>query len=100
MDLEKIKNTVEKWSKHHQIEILKIIKKNSSTINENKSVIYINMSFLSEKTLNEIQQYIIYVQDQEKILTSLECKKEVFKNSFFLEKEKEKEKEKENEYRE
>ena len=87
MDLETIKKTIEQWPKHHQIEVLKIIKNSSSTINENKSGIYINMSFLSETTISEIQTYIKYVQDQEYILTPLECQKEGFKNSFFIEKE-------------
>jgi predicted component of viral defense system (DUF524 family) len=88
MDLETIKNTIESWPKHHQLEILKIIKNNeSSTINENKSGIYINISFLSEKTMNEIKRYIEYVQDQEKILTPLESQKDGFKNTFFMEKE-------------
>lgn len=87
MDLETIKKTIEQCPKHHQIAILKIIKNSSSTINENKSGIYINMSFLSEKTIDDIRTYIKYVQDQEQILTPLECQKEDFKNSFFIEKE-------------
>jgi len=87
MDLETIKKTIEQWPKHHQIEVLKIIKNSSSTINENKSGIYINMSFLPESTITEIQTYIQYVKDQEHILTPLECQKEGFKNSFFIEKE-------------
>ena len=87
MDLETIKKTIEQWPKHHQLEILKIIKTSSSTINENKSGIYINMSFLTEKALEEIRLYIQYVKDQETILTPLECQKEDFKYSFFTEKE-------------
>jgi hypothetical protein len=85
MDLEIIKKTIEQWPKHHQVEILKIIKNSSSTINENKSGIYINMSFLPENTITEIQGYIKYVQDQEHILTPLESQKEGFKNNFFTE---------------
>ena len=87
MDLETIKKTIEQWPKHHHVEILKIIKNSSSTINENKSGIYINISFLPETTIEQIKGYIQYVQDQEKILTPLECQKEGFKNSFFVEKE-------------
>ena len=85
MDLEIIKKTIEQWPKHHQVEILKIIKNSSSTINENKSGIYINMSFLPENTITEIQGYIKYVQDQEQLLTPLESQKEGFKNNFFTE---------------
>jgi hypothetical protein len=87
MDLEIIKKTIEQWPKHHHIEVLKIIKNSSSTINENKSGIYINISLLPEKTILELQAYIKYVQDQEHILTPLECQKEGFKNTFFIDKE-------------
>jgi hypothetical protein len=87
MDLETIKDTIEQWPKHHQVEVLKIIKNGSSTINENKSGIYINMSFLPETTISEIKSYIKYVEDQEQILTPLESQKEGFKNSFYIEKE-------------
>ena len=87
MDLETIKKIIEQWPKHHQVEVLKIIKNSSSTINENKSGIYINMSFLPESTITEIHTYIQYVKDQEHILTPLESQKEGFKNSFFIEKE-------------
>jgi hypothetical protein len=83
MDLEKMKSIIEELPKHHQIEILKIIKNSSSTINENKSGIYINMSFLPENTIQELIRYIKYVQDQEQVLTPLECQKDGFKNSFF-----------------
>ena len=85
MDLDTIKKTIEAWPKHHQLEILKIIKNSATTINENKSGIYVNMSYLSEKTLQEIYTYIKYVQDQEQILTPLETQKEGFKNTFFME---------------
>ena len=85
MDLETIKKIIEQWPKHHQVEVLKIIKNSSSTINENKSGIYINMSFLPESTITEIHTYIQYVKDQEHILTPLESQKEGFKNNFFTE---------------
>lgn len=83
MDLEKMKSIIEELPKHHQIEILKIIKNSSSTINENKSGIYINMSFLPEATIEEMNSYIKYVQDQEQVLIPLESQKDGFKNSFF-----------------
>jgi len=88
MNLENIKSVVEGFSKKHQIEILKLIKNNSNvTINENKSGIYINLAFLPEKTLEMIQKYIAYVQDQESLLDPVECQKQTFKQTFFIEKE-------------
>jgi len=91
MDLEKIENIkkmVDLMKKQHHIEILKIIKKNPAIkINENKSGVYINISFLPIQTIEEIQAYIDYVQDQEKLLMPFETQKEDFKNTFFVEKE-------------
>ena len=88
MDLEGIKNVIESLSKKHQIEVLKIIYEGSpTTINENKSGIYINMAFLKKDTMDRLKQYIEYVQDQEKMLKPMESQKEDFKNTFFIEKE-------------
>ena len=88
IDLDKIKNIVENMTKHHQIEILKIIKYGSpNKINENKSGCYINLSFLPQHTIDEIHKYIEYVLKQEQILIPFEQEKDCFKNTFFQEKE-------------
>lgn len=88
MDLEKMKNVIESFNKKSQIEVLKIIQETSpSTINENKSGIYINMTFLKKETLDRLHQYIEYVDDQETLLQPFESQKEDFKNTFFIEKE-------------
>jgi hypothetical protein len=86
-NLETIKSDIEKMSKNHHIEILKILKRNSNVkLNENKSGVYINLSFLSEQTLVELYNYINYIHDQETSLNQLESQKNDFKNTFFLEK--------------
>jgi hypothetical protein len=85
--LENLKNTIESMSKYHQIEILKILSKKLSKINENKSGCYINMSFLPEDTLKELEEYVSYIKDQEESLETMEYQKEEFKNAYFIEKE-------------
>jgi len=88
MNLEKIKSSIESMSKDHHIEILKIMKKNQNVkINENKSGVYINLSFLPEETLEEVSNYIGYINAQEMSLQSMESIKEEFKTKFFIEKE-------------
>ena len=88
MDLEDVKKTIESFNKNHQIEVLRIIQQcPTSIINENKNGIYINMTFLKNQTIERIREYIVYVQDQEKMLKPMECQKEDFKNTFFIEKE-------------
>ena len=87
-EIEGLKSTIESLSKNHQIEILKIIKKNQSVkINENKSGVYINLTFLPKDTMEEISQYLGYVNGQEHMLSPLEKEKDEFKNTFFVEKE-------------
>jgi len=88
MDLENITKTIESLNKIHQIEILRIIQKDSlSVINENKNGIYINMAFLTTDTIENIRQYILYILDQEQMLKPIESQKDDFLNTFFIEKE-------------
>jgi hypothetical protein len=88
MDLEILKTKIEKMSKMHHIEILKILKKNGNVkLNENKSGVYVNLSFLPKDTISELENYLNYIEDQETSLIVLENQKEEFKNSFFIEKE-------------
>jgi hypothetical protein len=85
--LENIKNEIELMNKYNQIEVLKILENNMCKINENKSGVYINLSFLSEKTIIELEKYVEYTKDQEDSLNTMEYQKEEFKNAFFIEKE-------------
>jgi hypothetical protein len=86
-NLENLKKTIETLNKYHQVEILKILTKNLCKINENKSGCYVNLSFLNEESIEEIQKYIAYVKDQEESLNTMEYQKEEFKNAYFITKE-------------
>ena len=83
--LEQMKELIEKMNKHHQIEILKIIYKDPSsiTINENKNGIYINLAYLPANVIEDICKYIQYTEQQETSLNVLEVQKNKFKNTFF-----------------
>jgi hypothetical protein len=85
--LEQIKLAIEKMNKYHQIEILKILSANSCKLNENKSGVYVNLSFLSNESLDKLKQYIEYNREQEDSLDTIEYQKKEFQNSFFIEKE-------------
>ena len=86
--LESLKNRIEKLSKTEHIEILKIIKNNPSVkLNENKSGVYINLTFLPESILEQITQYLNYIQQQESMLNPMEKEKMDFKKIYFIEKE-------------
>ena len=79
-----IKYKIEKMSKNNQIEILKILKKHQNIkLNENKSGIFVNLSFLSKEIIEEIDKYVNYVNDQEIDINTIETQKQEFKNTFF-----------------
>lgn len=86
-DLDRIKTAIESMNKYNQVEILKILNKTDCKLNENKSGVYVNLSFLSEDTLMQLRNYISYTRDQEDTLITMEYQKEEFKNSYFIEKE-------------
>lgn len=82
--MESLKNRIDRMSKSQHIEILKILRKNPEVkLNENKSGIFINLSFLPEDIVTAIDEYVKFVEDQEKAIDSLETQKEEYKNAYF-----------------
>ena len=80
-----IREQLENMSKFNQIEVLRILTKNKNTIiNENKYGIHINLSELQNSVLNELMNYITYVNTKEIYLNNAEQEKEKYKNTFFL----------------
>ena len=83
--LSSIKDKIERMPKNNQIEVLKILKKYQNIkLNENKSGIFVNLSFLSKEILEEIDKYVNYVNDQETVINTIETQKQEFKNAFFV----------------
>ena len=83
--LSSIKDKIERMSKNNQIEVLKILKKYQNIkLNENKSGIFVNLSFLSKEILEEVDKYVNYVNDQETVINTIETQKQEFKNAFFV----------------
>ena len=79
-----LKDKIEKMTKTQQLDVLRILKKNSAIkLNENKSGIFVNISFLPKESIEEIDKYVKYVGDQESELNLLENQKQEFKNTFF-----------------
>jgi hypothetical protein len=82
--LSTIKDKIERMPKNNQIEVLKILKKYQNIkLNENKSGVFVNLSFLSKEILEEIDKYVNYVNDQEMVINTIETQKQEFKNAFF-----------------
>ena len=84
-NLEKIKTKIESMGKQHHIEILKILKKHSNVrLNENKSGVFINLSFLQKDVMDEIIKYIDFIGVQEDSIRYLENQREEYKSIFFV----------------
>jgi hypothetical protein len=81
--LTQLKNSIEKMQKVNQIEVLRILKKQNAKLNENKSGILVNLTFLQKDTINELCNYVKYVQEQETMISMDEAQKNEFKNTYF-----------------
>lgn len=82
--LEVIKTRIENMNKIQHIEILKILQNNPAVkLNENKSGVFVNLSFLPDNAINQINEYLEYVQDQESALRSNETQKMDYKKTYF-----------------
>jgi hypothetical protein len=83
-ELNYIQTTIEEMNKINQVEVLRILKKyNNVTLNENNNGIYVNLSELEKKILDELINFINYVNNQESMLNAVEKQKEDYKNNFF-----------------
>ena len=84
--IENIKAKVDKMSSSQQLEILKILHANGDVkLNENKSGVFVNLSFLPKTAINAIEEYLKYVNDQEESLDVIETRKETVKHEYFEE---------------
>jgi hypothetical protein len=84
-ELQVMRDAIELMPKFNQVEILRILTKNSDvTINENKYGIHINLSDLNQPLIDELKIYIRYVKSQELQLDQTEKQKESFKNTYFM----------------
>lgn len=83
-ELDYIRETIENMNKFNQIEVLRIMNKhNEVTLNENKYGVHINLSELKNEIIEELFNYIKYVNTQEVTLHQDEKQKESFKNIYF-----------------
>ena len=80
MNKEKVKNsceTIDKMEQRDHIEILKIIKHSHANIHvtENNNGCFINMDDVDEKTVENIEKYVEFLNQKEKELKEQEMKK-------------------------
>lgn len=77
---------IESLEPKHHIIIGAILKKDVNIkFNENKNGVMINASTISEESIQEIQKFLSYIEEQESILYKIEVKKEEMKQEYFVE---------------
>ena len=82
-ELERIKREIDILSKNHHIEILKILKKFPEVkLNENKSGVYVNLTFLPIEVVDSMQEYLHHINSQEQMLDLAEKEKGFYKTQF------------------
>ena len=65
MEIIDIKERIELMNKHHQIEVLRILKQNSDVVlNENSNGIFVNLTDIDSNVIKKIEDYIRYVENQ------------------------------------
>jgi hypothetical protein len=81
--LKQLRDQIENMDSIHQIHIFKILKKNQIDYTENTNGIFINMTLLNDNTLQNIQNFIKYVNLQQKQLESVEDIKAQYQQEFY-----------------
>lgn len=83
VELETLKSKIESLSREHHITILKILKKTMDNLNENKNGVFINLTEVSPKVLEELKDYCKYIETQEDKLDKIENSQKEIESSYF-----------------
>ncbi len=78
-----LKDKIESLPKIYHIEIGKMLNNHSIHLNENQNGVFVNLSKLSPDILDKLNEYIQYIELQEKILNIDESEKEELKDTYF-----------------
>jgi hypothetical protein len=79
-----LKERIERMDKYHQIEILRILNKSPEIKkNENNNGTFINLTELTEEIIKELEKYTKYVDEQQKLLKTIETEKKQLEQNFF-----------------
>jgi len=84
IDLEILRNRIEKLEKFHQIEIFHIIYTNQVAFTENRNGVFINMAKLNEDIIQKIITYLSYVDKQLTQLETTEELKQHYIKTYFI----------------
>ena len=78
-----LRDNIENLEKHQDLHIVEILQKNNIDFTENRNGIFLNMKDLNKKTIEEITQYLKYIEIQQKQLDTDENIKKTYVNDYF-----------------
>ena len=81
--LKQLKNTIESMDAVHHPKILDILKTNNIHISSNRNGCFINMNLFTDEILRELNDFINYINIQEKTLGAVESAKKNLKVEYF-----------------
>ena len=61
--LKELRDTISELDSCEQVEVLKIIEKNKIKYTENKNGVFINMNKLNNKTIEELEKFIVHLSN-------------------------------------
>ena len=82
-ELKNLRNLIDNIDEFHHKKIFEIIKKYNMNYSKNKNGIFVNMNNLSQPVLDELKNYLLYINKQEKTFSDIEKIKNEFKKEFF-----------------
>jgi hypothetical protein len=83
IELQQLKETIEKMPKFHQIEILRILSaSNKVFLNENNNGTFVNLTEQPEDIINQLKKYAKYVNEQQLQLSIIENEKSRLEKIF------------------
>lgn len=84
MNLNYIRDIIENMPRQNHLDVLKIlVKYEDVVINSNRSGIRVNLSGLKQNVIEDLVNYIKYIQAQENALNIDEKQKETYKSVYF-----------------
>jgi septum formation inhibitor-activating ATPase MinD len=79
----KTKIKIEQMEHCHQIEVLRICKKNNIIINENNNGTFINLTEQDSNIIEQLEKFVNYVLEQQEHFNEIETEKDRIQNIFF-----------------
>jgi len=82
--LRDLKERIEKMSKHHQIEVLRLLTNTQDVCtNENNNGTFVNLTGQSPEVIKALEDYSEYVDEQQSHLSNIENEKNRIEEAFF-----------------